>query len=33
LPAVFQTARRGVDGPEHAAFVSRLREATAQGQG
>jgi hypothetical protein len=33
LPTVFQTARRGVDGPEHAAFVSRLREATAQGQG
>jgi hypothetical protein len=32
LPAVFQTARRGLDSPEHAAFVRRLSEVAGQGQ-
>ncbi|HTU90233.1 MAG TPA: Uma2 family endonuclease [Gemmataceae bacterium] len=32
LLAVFQTVQRGLDSPEHAAFVRRLQEAAAQGQ-
>lgn len=32
LRAVFQTVQRGLDSPEHAAFVSRLQEAAAQGR-
>lgn len=32
LSAVFQTVQRGLDSPEHAAFVRRLREAAPQGR-
>jgi hypothetical protein len=32
LMVVFQAVQRGLDSPEHAAFVSRLRQAAAQGR-
>jgi Uma2 family endonuclease len=32
LATVFQTLQRGLDSPEHAAFVHRLHEAAAQGR-
>jgi Uma2 family endonuclease len=32
LQAVFQTVQRGLDSSEHAEFVRRLRETTAQGR-
>lgn len=32
LLAVFQAVQRGIDSPEHAAFVRRLHEAAAQGR-
>jgi hypothetical protein len=32
LLAVFQTVQRGLDSPEHAAFVRRLQETAAQGR-